>query len=108
MQYLTRKHTLKHTNDQYIFKTHADTLLLPVLPHEGLEAVNVDAHAVGTAAAVTRAAALPYPAVDGEVRGLSEVEAVVEASVVSSGEGDHELSGLLRNAKESKTRTLLR
>ena len=73
-----------------------------MLPHESLEAVDVDAHAVGTAAAVARAAAFPYPAVDGEVGRLGEVEAMVEASVIGGREGDHELAGLLKAKSKRK------
>ena len=67
----------------------------PVLPHQGLEPVDVYAHAVGAAAAVPRSPPLAYPAVEGEVGRLCQVEAVVKAAVIGSWEGDHELAGLL-------------
>ena len=41
---------------------------IPMLPHQGFEAVHVDPHAVGAAAAVARGAALLDPAVYGKVR----------------------------------------
>lgn len=51
---------------------------------------------MGTAAAVPRPATLGYPAVNSEIRGLSQVEPVVETTMVGTGKGDHELASFLR------------
>lgn len=69
---------------------------LPVLSHQRLETIDINAHAVRAAAAVPSPSPLPYPAVDREVRRLRQVETMVETSVVGRGERYHEVSGLLR------------
>lgn len=69
----------------------------PVLTNEGLEPVDVYAHAVGAAAAVPRPTTLTYPAVKGEVRRLGQVKAVVETAMIGTRKGDHELASFLRD-----------
>lgn len=71
-----------------------------MLSHQGLEPVNVYAHAVWAAAAVPGPATFAYPAVKGEVRRLSQVEPVVEATMVRSGKRDHELASFLKGYGE--------
>jgi len=52
--------------------------------------------------------AVVYPAQTGKVGGLCAVEAVVEASVVAVGEGDHELPRLLSGLRRTRMRIKMR
>lgn len=74
----------------------------PVLANDGLEPVDVYAHAVWAAAAVPRPTTLTYPAVNGEVCRLGQVKAVVETAMIRTGKGYHELASFLRDQRSAR------
>lgn len=67
----------------------------PMLPHEDLEPVHIDPYTVRTTPTVPGTAPLLYPAVDGEVRRLRQVEPVIEPAVIGARKRNHELAGFL-------------